>query len=123
MNIIEAFTLLHDGKKIYHKNSPNNIYQLIYKSLKIYSKFDSDDFYYFSTIDGNKFPIDCNHDLEGWYERLRPIPISFNLAKEFYKEGKIIKRIGKDTKYIKNSSLKLMVSLEDIEANDWEVVE
>lgn len=60
------------------------------------------------------------------------IPISFNLAKEFYKNGETIRRIGSNKIFNKIDStiiasafgvMQLSVTLEDIEADDWEVVE
>lgn len=66
------------------------------------------------------------------YHRVEPIPISFNIAKEFYENGHTIRRIGRDKFFNKiNSTIissafgvtQLLVTLEDIEANDWEVVE
>ena len=59
------------------------------------------------------------------------IPLSFNLAKEFYKNGETIRRIGSNKIFNKIDStiiasafgvMQLLVTLEDIEADDWEVI-
>lgn len=78
MNISEAFKLLRDGKKIYHKKIP------------------------------------------------------FNIVKVFYENGYTIRRIGSDKLFNKIDSTiisaafgvtQLSVTFEDMEANDWEIVE
>ena len=132
MNIIEAFKLLQDGKKIYHENMPYVIYQLIDKKLQIYRKYNNDNYYTLLTVDNNEFSINCAHDLEGWEQVLKPIPIRFYVANEFYKNGKTIKRIGLGKQdlealanqlYNNNDLAHIQFSIEDIEAYDWEVVE
>jgi len=120
MNISEALKLLQEGKKIYHKNSPYIIYHLINESLKLYQKDDNEDYYRFLTI-GNEFEINCTHELEGWEEAIEPIPIAFNIAKEFYKAGKQIRRIGEKEWFSKYDLYPMAVTVEDIEANDWKV--
>jgi hypothetical protein len=122
MNISEALKLLQDGKKIYHKNSPHIIYHLIDGSLKSYSKFVDDECYGFGTESRNEFTIDCKHDLEGWEERIEPIAITFYIAKEFYKAGKQIRRIGEKEWFSKYDLYPMAVTVEDIEGNDWEVI-
>lgn len=58
--------------------------------------------------------------------------LPFNIAKEFYKDGHTIRRIGSNKLFNKIDSTiissafdvtQLLVTLEDTEANDWEVVE
>lgn len=75
MNISEALKLLQDGKKIYHESAPYIIYQLINKQLKIYRKYDTDDYYYLLAVTRNDISIDCENDLEGWEEKIEPIAI------------------------------------------------
>jgi hypothetical protein len=122
MNIIEALKLLQDGKKIYHENMPYVIYQLIDQSLKMYHKEDNYDYFILLDVDMNILAIDCKRMMDGWEQVTQPIPIFFTKAITFYKDGKTIKRIGKDKHFNKNTN-KLFISLEDIEAKDWEVVE
>lgn len=123
MNFIEAFKLLQDGKKIYHRHFPYMIYQLIDKKLQIYRKYNDNDYYDLLTVNNNEFIINCTHDLEDWEQVLKPVPIRFYVAKEFYKDGKTIKRIGLGKLYNNNDLAHIQFSIEDIEANDWEVVE
>ena len=122
MNISEALKLLQDGKKIYHKKLPCEIYQLIDDELKMYRKYEDCKFFILLDL-GNGLTIDCKKTLEGWYHRVEPIPISFNLAKEFYKAGKQIRRIGEKEWFSKYDLYPMAVTVEDIEANDWEVLE
>ncbi len=131
MNISEALKLLQDGKKIYHKNLPYEIYQLMDGKLKIYRKYEN--CVSFMLHDFNdKLTIDCKTMLDNWYERIYPVPISFNIAKVFYENGHTIRRIGSDKLFNKCGSTiissafgvtQLLVTLDDIEANDWEVIE
>lgn len=122
MNISEALKLLQDGKKIYHEKLPYEIYQLIDQSLKVYRKYEN--CISFTLLDfDNKLTINCKTMLDDWYERIHPIPISFNIAKEFYKAGKQIRRIGEKEWFSKYDLYPMTVTVEDIEANDWEVAE
>ncbi len=101
---------------------PCEIYQLINQSLKVYRKYEDCKFFVLLDL-GNCLTIDCKKMFEGWYERIHPVPISFDLAKEFYKKGKKISRIGKNKCFNKPHLSSFLVTLEDIEANDWEVIE
>jgi hypothetical protein len=121
MNISEAMKLLQDGKKIYHEITPYVIYQLIDDELKMYRKYSDYEHFGLADID-NIIKINCKTMLNGWYHRVEPVPINFNVAKEFYKKGKQIRRIGKNKCFNKPHLSSFLVTLEDIEADDWEVV-
>lgn len=121
MNISEALKLLQDGKKIYHKNSPHIIYHLIDQSLKVYRKYEDRKFFILLDV-GNDLIIDCKKMLNGWCESIHPVPISFDRAREFYKAGKQIRRIGEKEWFSKYDLYPIAVTVEDIEANDWEVI-
>jgi hypothetical protein len=122
MNISEALKLLQDGKKIYHEIMPYVIYQLIDDELKMYRKYD--DYEHFVLVDiDNIIKINCKTMLNGWYESIHPVPISFHIAMEFYKAGKQIRRIGEKEWFSKYDLYPMAVTVEDIEAHDWEVVE
>lgn len=130
MKISEALKLLQDGKKIYHEIMPYVIYQLIDDELKMYRKYDDSEHFVLIDID-NIIKINCKTMLDNWYERIYPVPISFNIAKVFYDNGHTIRRIGSDKLFNKCDSTiisstfgvtQLLVTLEDIEANDWEVI-
>jgi hypothetical protein len=123
MNVIEAFKLLQDGKKIYHEITPYVIYQLIDQELKMYRQYDEYNHFVLLDIDMNIITIDCKRMMEGWNQRIEPVPITFNVAKIFYKNGKTIKRIGKGLIYNNTDLVQIPLSMEDIEANDWEIVE
>ena len=114
--------LLQDGKKIYHEKLPYEIYQLVNQSLKVYRKYEDCKFFILHDL-GDCITIDFKTMFEGWYESIHPFPISFDLAKEFYKAGKQIRRIGEKEWFSKYDLYPMAVTVEDIEANDWEVVE
>jgi len=121
MNISEALKLLQDGKKIHHEIMPYVIYQLIDHELKMYRKYNDSEHFVLVDID-NIIKINCKTMLNGWYHTVEPIPIAFNIAKEFYKDGKQIRRIGEKEWFSKYDLYPIAVTVEDIEANDWEVI-
>jgi hypothetical protein len=127
-NISVALDLLQEGKQIYHKDSDYIIYQLFSGNLKKYRKYDNNDFYSLLNVSDNEFNINCSTMLYGWELVKFPVPMSFIDIKPFYENGFPIRRIGSDKLFNINKSIilgiiPLFVTLEDLEARDWEVVE
>lgn len=124
MNIIEALKHFQEGIKIKGNNS-EKIFQILDSSFVIYQFNETENYYELYEFDEFIFSV---NDLNNWIIVTDPIPIPFfsNYSRGaiyYYKKGYTIKRL-KTSETFNNTNLSdKKFSFEDINANDWEVVE
>lgn len=133
MNITEALKHLQEGKAIKHRDSRH-----IFRRFIEYSDF----FFYDHIWNNNKQVFETNYydlyrtdqlsisvqQLTNWNLYTDPLPIIFKNnhsigVSDFYEKGYTIKRL-KTGEIFNNTNLSYKkFSLEDINANDWEILE
>lgn len=124
MNIIEALKHFQEGKKIKGNNS-EKIFQMFDSSFIFYEFNKKEKCYELFEFDGFTFSV---NDLNDWIIVTDPTPIKLfgNYYREaiyYYEKGYTIKRL-KTSETFNNTNLSdKKFSFEDINANDWEVME
>jgi hypothetical protein len=124
MNIIEALKHFQEGMKI-KSNDSKQILRILDSSFVIYQFNETENYYELYEVEQFVFSV---NNLNNWIIVADPTPTSLfsNYSRGaiyYYKKGYTIKRLKTSETFNNTNLADKKFSFEDIEANDWEVIE